>query len=37
MMVIPVLSVALAIVLFLGSRTIAKDVARRDARMNQAA
>jgi len=37
MLVIPVLSVALAVVLFLGSRTIAKDVARRDARMRQAA
>jgi predicted MFS family arabinose efflux permease len=37
MIVIPVLSVALAVVLFFGSRTIAKDVARRDARMNPAA
>ena len=37
MLVIPVLSVALAIVLLLASRTIAKDVARRDERMNQAA
>lgn len=31
MLVIPVLSVALALVLFLGSRTILKDMARREA------
>jgi predicted MFS family arabinose efflux permease len=37
MLVIPILSVALAIVLYFGSRTIAKDVARRDAALQQAA
>ena len=33
MVIMPVLSVALAIVLYFASRTMTKDVARRDARM----
>jgi hypothetical protein len=33
MVVMPILSVLLAIVLYLGSRTMTQDVARRDARM----
>lgn len=37
MLVIPILSVALAVVLYFGSRTIARDVERRDARMRAAA
>jgi hypothetical protein len=33
MVIMPILSVALAIVLYLGSRTMNRDVERRDARM----
>ena len=33
MVIMPILSVVLAIVLYLGSRTMTQDVARRDARM----
>ena len=33
MVVMPILSVALAIVLYLGSRTMSEDVERRDARL----
>ena len=33
MVIMPILSVALAIVLYLGSRTMTQDIARRDARM----
>jgi hypothetical protein len=30
MLIIPILSVALAVVLYMGSRTIASDIARRE-------
>ncbi|MGA9569242.1 MAG: MFS transporter [Candidatus Acidiferrales bacterium] len=35
MVIMPILSVALAIVLYLGSRTMSEDVERRDARMQR--
>ncbi len=35
MVIMPILSVVLAIVLYLGSRTMTQDVARRDARMQR--
>ncbi len=34
MVIMPILSVALAIVLYLGSRTMNQDVERREARMH---